>query len=61
MFDDSGDPLDTSNMITEQMILSEDSSSQAVLIDSRGLPRVASSPGPIRFDQSQAEASSFLN
>jgi len=42
------------------MILSEDSSSQA-LIESRGLPRVASSPGPIKFDQASAEASSFLN
>ena len=45
-------------MITEQMILSEDSSSMA-LIESRGLPRVTSSPGPLRFESS-AEASSFL-
>jgi len=58
--DSAGDLLETSNVITDQMILSEDSSSQA-LIESRGLPRVASSPGPIKFDQASAEASSFLN
>ena len=57
-YDDSADQLETSNIITEQMILSEDSSSMA-LIESRGLPRVTSSPGPLRFESS-AEASSFL-
>ena len=50
MFEDSADDvLESSNMITEQMILSEDSSSMH-LIESRGLPRVTSSPGPIRFE-----------
>jgi len=44
-------------MITEQMVLSEDSSSMA-LIESRGLPRISNSPGPNRFES--AEASSFL-
>ena len=60
MYEDSADEiLESSNMITEQMILSEDSSSMH-LIESRGLPRVTSSPGPLRFESS-AEASSFLN
>lgn len=31
------------------------------MLGSRGLPRVISSPGPIKFDQASAEASSFLN
>ena len=59
-YDDSADLLETSNVITDHLILSEDSCSQA-LAESRGLPRVISSPGPIKFDQASAEASSFLN
>ena len=58
--DSGGDLLETSNIITEQMVLSEDSNSAALLVESRGLPRVTSSPGPLRFEPSQAEASSFL-
>ena len=57
--EDSADQLDTSNLITEQMILSEDSSQQ--IVETRGLLRITSSPGPIKFDQAAAEASSFLN
>ena len=59
-YDDSAYLLETSNVITDHMIISEDSCSQA-LAESRGLPRAISSPGPIKFDQSSAEASSFLN
>ena len=58
MYEDSADDvLESSNMITENMILSDSSSMH--LIESRGLPRVTSSPGPLRFESS-AEASSFL-